>query len=282
MPARSGARSKSSINSTLVDNGLFWIGVATAAEQTTTDQTEVRSGIGLGPRQRVHLKRNLDVGLTITSLIPKTVDPTAILLEHKAPTFDHFQYYLSVLDPASQILLRQDNKAIMTSYSVNISANTPITGIFNHTIFQPDRIIRDQIEEYGSPEEVPTGLGTEITTFSDEDLPVMVNGQFFPGVTNVYIRGATELRPLNSPGGIYGYYYGKPFGIEASFTTYEKDFEENQQFFSDVSFLKDITIGPFTLTKAKMVSHSPSVSAGNYKQVTASFLATNFQYNPTT
>lgn len=280
MSARSGAHVLSTINSTLISNGLTWIGVATGVSLNNTNPSRIESGIGSGPRERIHLKRDLIVEMNVSSLIPKSVSESAESLDFMQPTFDNYQYYYGLLDPASQILLHQPNKAIMTAYSVNLSPGDAIRGTFSHNILQPDDTIKDLIEEYETAAEIPTGTGSEVQVFDNGELPVIFNEQFFPGCFNVGISSSAQLNALVSPGGIYGYYYGKPFGVTVNITTYEKDFEVYQQFFSDVNNLADMRVGPFTVENVKMQTHVPSVEADGFKRVTVELLGTNFKYTP--
>lgn len=279
MPALSSAQIRSNINSTLVQNGLFWIGVSIGAEQNTSNPGQIGSGLGLGPLQRIHFKKKLDVALTVSSLIPSYVDPTATDLVFNNTSFDNFEYYKSLLDPTTQILIRQDNKVVMTGYNISIPANGVITGSFNHVVFAASQTIEDYLEEYNSILDIPNGKGNEVSVYRDEELPVMAGGQFFPGVTSVNISSSLELKPLQSPGGIYGYYYPQPLGFDVNITTYEKHFELYQDLFRDVQNLRDIVVGPFTIEKAKMTSYSPGVNVGAYKQMNVNLRALNLKYS---
>lgn len=276
MAAIPGSLILQSVNSTLANNGLHWIGVPTGANNPTESRSEVLSSIGKGPLARIHFKKFHGVGMTVNTIIPKVVS-AGELLGSKLGDFDLFEYYKDLLDPNSYIILSEPNKAVLRQFNIRFSPNAAITGSFTSEILEPSDVIQDLITELSAPEGY--GDGTQLSVYTNVELPVMFGGQFFPGVSAAEINASVELQPIKTIGGIYGYIIGQPFQVDVSIETYEKHFTEYQEFFNDVNSLKDMTIGPFTVSKAKMVSHSSAVDAGSYKRINVQLKGKNILFH---
>ena len=276
MAAITGARILQEVNATLAGNGLHWIGVPVAATNPTESRSEVLSSIGKGPLARIHFKKFHGVGMTVNTIIPRVV-AAGELSGTKLGDFDLFEYYKDQLDPNSYIILSEPNKAVLRQFSVRFSPNAAITGSFTSEILEPSDVIEDLITEINTPE--GEGDGTQLEVYTNVELPVMFGGQFFPGVNAAEISASVELQPIKSIGGTYGYIIGQPFQVDVSIDTYEKHFTQYQEFFNDVNALKDMTIGPFTVTKAKMTGHSSSVDAGSYKRINVQLKGKNITFH---
>lgn len=273
MPALNSYKIPSSVNPSLKNNGLYWLGVAVGATSTNEDQTIIRSSLGRGPLQRLHLKANRNISINVNSIVAKTVNQIeGAIIED----FNAFEYYRSLVSEHG-IIRTQENKPVLTSFNIDFSPNSPITCNFLNTIINPTTEMLDLISEIEEAE--GAGDGTQVEVYANEELGLVSGGIFFNGVSSVNISMNPQLIPLERPGGIYGYYYGQPFAAEMNVTMYEKEFETYSSLFMDVNNLQDITIGPFTIHKTKMTSYNPSVQAGAYKQISISLLGKNVSYN---
>lgn len=275
MSAVSGSHILQEINTTLANNGLHWIGVPVGVSNPTDSRSEILSSIGKGPLARIHFKKFHNVSMSVNTIIPKTVAAHE-LSGAKLENFDLFEYYKNQLDPNSYVILSQSNRAILRQFNIRFVPNAPITGSFTSEILEPSDTIQDLITEINTPE--GEGNGTQLEVYKNLELSVLFGGQFFRGVNAAEISASVELQPIKTIGGIYGYIIGQPFQVDVSIETYEKHFAEYQEFFNDVNELKDMKIGPFTVTRVKMMSHSTSVDAGSYKKINVQLKGKNITF----
>lgn len=274
MPAINSPLILSKINTNLFNSGLYWIGVPVGANSSNVDPSPIRSSIGKGPGQRLHFKTYKEILLDVDTIIAKSVNTIS---GAKANYFNAFEYFTSLVDD-SGIFRATENKPILSSFSISMAPNQPIAGVFSNIIMNPSSDALDLIEVMSEAE--GRGSGTEVVVFANEELPVMSSSQFFPGVYDVSLTMSPELIELSRPGGVYGYYFGQPFSVDLRVSTYENYFESFREFFEDVSILRDINIGPFTVSKCKLRRYTSNVSTGTYKKIDINFAGKNIIYNP--
>ncbi len=268
MSVTSGAHILEQINSSLSNNGLFWIGMPFAATHLQRRNDELHTGLGNGPLARICFRKYDTVELTIETMILKS-QPT-----FRVDTFDAFTYYKSMMN-ADNIILNEQNKCFLNRIDISITTHNGISGLFTNTIMKPDFTILDLIEETSN---IIPATGNEAIVYESIDLPFMVGGQFFPGVFSVDLSFSLNIIPIFTVGGIYGYMMQQPFLANLSCQMYENVYLQYQNLFTDASNLKNITIGPFTLVSAKFDDKTTSVSAGGVKKHTLNFSGKNLLY----
>lgn len=268
MSVTSGAHILQQINSSLSNNGLFWIGMPTAANHLQRRNNDLLTGLGKGPLARISFCKYDLVELAIETMILKS-QPS-----FRVNSFDAFAYYKSIMN-SDNIILSEQNKCFLNRIEISITAQNGINGSFTNIIMEPDSTILDLIEETSN---VISAIGTEAEIYENIDLPFMVGGQFFPGVFAVDLSLSLNIIPIPTVGGIYGYMLQQPFLSNLSCQVYENTYLQYQNLFTNASDLKNIVIGPFTLVSAKFDEKTTSVSAGSVKKHTLNFSGKNLLY----
>lgn len=264
---------KSNVVNTSIISGMKWIGVATSATATYDDDLNQQLGIGIGPAERIWIKKPFStVGISVGTILGYSE------VLNTGDTFDIYTYLASLMN-VEGIILPSENEAVLNSINITFTAGQVMQGEFGHVIYSPDDNLMEWFDLHSSQNAIPVGTGDQLVAVDTGECGLYVNNVFLEGVSSLSLQCDFNMTPYQTVYKKIGYIPSLPINIDLSFTMYNDYVVENQSIFRALNNISSCSIWKINLVKPRLVSSGQSNSSGSYRQWNVRMTAKNLIKN---
>lgn len=265
------------IKSNVVDSsligGIKWFGVPISATAAFDDALTQQAGIGIGPAERLWIKKpNSIVNISIGTILGYSD------VLDTGESFNIYTYLGGLLNIEGMVF-PGENEAVLSSIQVNFNAGQTMQAEFGHVIYAPNDNLMEWFDTHSSEGNVPTGTGDEMSAVDTGECGLYVNGAFLEGVSTLSIRADISMTPYETVHKKIGYFPRLPVEVELSFSMYNDYVVENQSIFRTLDNVQSCSIWKMDLVKPRLISSGQSNSTGSFREWNFRMLAKNLIKN---